>query len=973
MADHTIDPNLLAQLEVLREQLSERFAASSNPRCLELLQDLDHLSMSSHRGEIHAVEAAKTLSEVSAELEALSSTLSPADVRLDLIQETLPTPLLTQRDARNQERLIDHLLEHTEVEQPENLNAIQEAVQSYARLNRRAPTDAAPSPVALQKNVSQRLETRLQTQIQSRLMRREDVEAFREAIEQQRTPDEAHTTIESSGDLQSDLLSLLGRLDPKELSGDLFGEEMVLARVETDTAGAVRDVRLHALRHHAPAETEPVEASSPRQLVASTFASEAVKAHAEARFNKLREALAKQQDASDDARAEVEAARVQAEATAQRATDAHAALLSAQEDSKKRVELRHLIKGNQFAAREIFKQQRQALLNTTARFSGLLKKQTPGEGEDAHLRADADQVDAALSALSGDTSDQHTVIQLGQTLQEIVRGSITRGGDNTQSFRALADQLSIITDRAAQAYTASTYAPLLGADDATEPLLADEASLQSAEAQNTRALLEATTARFEHAHYQSAALEEQVLVVEKPFAEIFPNNAQGLSRRSRRPDILDLSTPSMPQINVSPGYAAITSEVSSDLRRLQGLNDAHATPSVDFYADTAGLEIATTARQALTTNNEQTSSAASFAERGLGYAFARLGELNQQAAQLARSAAELTGSRSGRRDLGMPTVERYEMDSASTSPLFKRKVGLNREGRIGSLYMPALHEVAGLSPKQSRSITDAGENELALGRLNHDARAIRQSQGQILRSLQRFFGPSSAGDLEGADALSSTLARLEQWSDEQLSRTTARQAQPTDDGEDVEHLVDELRGEGSSIPFDVGERLRPMLQFDLSDVKVYTGSRASKIAEDMGAHAFTLGKHIFGRIDFGTVEGLSLFAHEAVHTQHFHDSGTVDQKEAEAEAMERQVMNVLSGGAMDLALDRPTTHKQDGVLRASGNRVTTTAPSAASSQGGSDSISQLLQSTQALEKLAKIILQTMQEEMQRERERRGRA
>jgi len=181
------------------------------------------------------------------------------------------------------------------------------------------------------------------------------------------------------------------------------------------------------------------------------------------------------------------------------------------------------------------------------------------------------------------------------------------------------------------------------------------------------------------------------------------------------------------------------------------------------------------------------------------------------------------------------------------------------------------------------------------------------------------------------------------------------------------------------------QRINPFFESDLSDVTLYTGSLASQIADEMGAQAFTLGKSIFGKIDFDTVEGLGLFAHEAVHTRHFDDPGTVDQKEEEAEAMEADVRRKLGGEEMALAFEdvqrkRVTASmgsapSDGGVLRAA-NTVTLSSgggsKSTADAQGGEnqDGLG-YLESPLVIEAIAEIILEWMGDESAMNAERFG--
>ncbi|MEV6596429.1 DUF4157 domain-containing protein [Actinoplanes sp. NPDC051346] len=71
-------------------------------------------------------------------------------------------------------------------------------------------------------------------------------------------------------------------------------------------------------------------------------------------------------------------------------------------------------------------------------------------------------------------------------------------------------------------------------------------------------------------------------------------------------------------------------------------------------------------------------------------------------------------------------------------------------------------------------------------------------------------------------------------------------------------------GPGSAIPPDIRSRIEPHLGFDLSDVQVHSSDKAQAASAQLGARAFTSGRHIF--LGAGeSASDLALMAHEATH------------------------------------------------------------------------------------------------------------
>lgn len=86
---------------------------------------------------------------------------------------------------------------------------------------------------------------------------------------------------------------------------------------------------------------------------------------------------------------------------------------------------------------------------------------------------------------------------------------------------------------------------------------------------------------------------------------------------------------------------------------------------------------------------------------------------------------------------------------------------------------------------------------------------------------------------------------------------------------DTESAINRSRGGGHPLDTDTRRYFEPRLDRDLSDVKAHTDPSAARLASDMGAQAFTVGRDIYfaeGRYQPGTATGRSLLAHELTHT-----------------------------------------------------------------------------------------------------------
>ena len=167
--------------------------------------------------------------------------------------------------------------------------------------------------------------------------------------------------------------------------------------------------------------------------------------------------------------------------------------------------------------------------------------------------------------------------------------------------------------------------------------------------------------------------------------------------------------------------------------------------------------------------------------------------------------------------------------------------------------------------------------------------AAGQTAARVDRGI-RLFAPEAAEAKSTAKLLSAVAARV-RGSVAQWSKTGDVTAMPEmssldlgggglaggllfkarDGGprpEDPHSVLGQL-GRGGPLDGSVRSRMEPVFGVSFSDVQLHTGSRASSLASQMNARAFTVGEHLaFGPGEYrpGTPEGDALLAHELAHT-----------------------------------------------------------------------------------------------------------
>ncbi len=124
-----------------------------------------------------------------------------------------------------------------------------------------------------------------------------------------------------------------------------------------------------------------------------------------------------------------------------------------------------------------------------------------------------------------------------------------------------------------------------------------------------------------------------------------------------------------------------------------------------------------------------------------------------------------------------------------------------------------------------------------------------------------------------------------------------------------------LRSPGQSLPAHVQQQMERGLGHNFGDVRVHTDQRASASAQEVSAHAYTVGRQIVfsaGRFEPATPQGRELLAHELTHAaEHPYGAPTPSgdlRISSPAEPAEQHAVNVSKGraGTASIASAQPT-------------------------------------------------------------------
>ncbi|HEU0237002.1 MAG TPA: DUF4157 domain-containing protein [Candidatus Limnocylindrales bacterium] len=160
---------------------------------------------------------------------------------------------------------------------------------------------------------------------------------------------------------------------------------------------------------------------------------------------------------------------------------------------------------------------------------------------------------------------------------------------------------------------------------------------------------------------------------------------------------------------------------------------------------------------------------------------------------------------------------------------------------------PATDEEEAVATRLDRATAEPEEEEEVATRLDRAAEPATDEEETVATRLDRAAEPAT--------------------DEEETIATKAADAPTMTPG--IESGINTSRAGGT--PLDAGERsfFEPRFGRDLSDTKVHTDATAARLASDLNAQAFTVGRDIYmgaGRYQPGTESGRTLLAHELTHT-----------------------------------------------------------------------------------------------------------
>ncbi|MDX9724639.1 MAG: DUF4157 domain-containing protein [Myxococcota bacterium] len=825
----------------------------------------------------------------------------PVEPSLALIRETLPTDRHEQLWVRKQARLVELSLRAAAERSEIDVASIEQSLASYAQRYQAQAQPAAPTPAQLQQRLSQ-VQTQ-RGQLRAALLNPEAV-AKLEQDAGRRLPVEqsaARSGVPSRGDLRSDLEALLAKFSGGERQSQLESGAVTLVHVASDEQDNIRSVQatriaVPANEQAEPSSAQPASQPSVQQQVLEAVSDDAALAQARARLDAMRTRLAARAQEGDVERSELEAEAARVQRAELRAQRSRAQLEQNLGSLQHRQLAQRTIEATKDAARMVVQ-------SRFASLSALCSQLAQG----IQLASQADpsldllpyhQLLSKLMELP-DNAATEQILDASQAMLQAamqLRSSVLPATLGQQLLSDIETQIDNIQEAA--------RVPHFSLPPAPETPEAEETSFEG------RTAFDARLRRFEARRYELGEDSSRLLAAES----VLPAELG----RTRRAQVEPLRIPDQSPSPVrfqALDYARIQATAEERLRVLQGLQSG-VRPSLDLFSQVSGAELARVASQASRLGN-----AGNLSQQVAGRVAPSKPSLDKLRAQvLAKSLGSLTASSSGRRELGMPTPNRYELDPHAALPLLKRTASIDPDSELSRVYMPALYSIAGMSkgPLRKRAWNGGGD---PLAKMDPAGQGIDMvgKNLDLIKVVEKYFGnagprgeslseygedPTQGETYQKVveNEFTRATTAVAEWVGSRFQNLADHgSARPRDlfaTGQmDPESLISNLKSEAAQIPTAVRDKLAPFVQSDIADVRVYTGPIAAMAASTMGAHAFTLGKHIFfgdAEWDISSPEGLSLLAHEVMHTTHFERAGSVEQKEQEAEALERRVRSAFS-------------------------------------------------------------------------------
>ncbi len=207
-----------------------------------------------------------------------------------------------------------------------------------------------------------------------------------------------------------------------------------------------------------------------------------------------------------------------------------------------------------------------------------------------------------------------------------------------------------------------------------------------------------------------------------------------------------------------------------------------------------------------------------------------------------------------------------------------------------------------LKPLEDESVQAKSDSEL---QMQEEEQAIQSKTDDELQMQEEEEAVQSKGEEEEVQAQAEEEEAIQSKEDEE---EVQMRAATTQRNTDISSELQSSRGAGSPLPETSRNQMESGFGTDLSEVRVHTDQRAQRMAQDIGAQAFTSGSDIYfnqGRFNPGTAQGDALLAHELTHTI---QQGAVDPQQAPQNNADGSTSApATSTTAVDSVLENATT------------------------------------------------------------------
>ncbi|MCG9910687.1 MAG: DUF4157 domain-containing protein [Flavobacteriales bacterium] len=143
-----------------------------------------------------------------------------------------------------------------------------------------------------------------------------------------------------------------------------------------------------------------------------------------------------------------------------------------------------------------------------------------------------------------------------------------------------------------------------------------------------------------------------------------------------------------------------------------------------------------------------------------------------------------------------------------------------------------------------------------------------QTADNVVQKLNNNTAESAPAKVESAQE-KEKLQRKEKPEKEKIQKLSSNNDSGTVAPASVESGIEKSKGGGSAMDGSTRNNMESAFGHNFSDVRIHTGTQASQMNDEVGAHAFTHGNDIYfnhGKYNPNSKEGSHLLAHELTHT-----------------------------------------------------------------------------------------------------------